>query len=123
MPSDTYIAADPRESSLAGARAWFAERGLTRPRRGKWIAGVGAGFARRYDWNPLVVRLVIIASIMLPGPQGLAYMALWFLMPRDPESATSRNAAPLVRHTRAGGAGLRSLSSGQAIGRGAATGR
>ena len=88
MPSDTYIAADPRESSLAGARAWFAERGLTRPRRGQWIAGVGAGFARRYDWNPLVVRLVIIASIVLPGSQVLAYVALWILMPRDPESTT-----------------------------------
>jgi phage shock protein PspC (stress-responsive transcriptional regulator) len=88
MPSDTYIAADPRESSLAGARAWFAERGLTRPRRGKWIAGVGAGFARRYDWNPLVVRLVIIASIVLPGSQVLAYVALWVLMPRDPEPTT-----------------------------------
>ena len=48
----------------------------------------GAGFARRYDWNPLVVRLVIIASIVLPGSQVLAYVALWILMPRDPESTT-----------------------------------
>ncbi len=86
MSANSYTEADPRESSLAGARAWFAQRGLTRPRRGKWIAGVAAGFARRYEWNPLVVRLLIVASIFLPGPQILAYVALWILMPRDPKS-------------------------------------
>ena len=79
--------ADPSESSLAGARAWFAERGLTRPRRGKWVAGVAAGFARRYDWNPLVVRLLVVASFILPGSQVVAYVVLLVLMPRDPEAA------------------------------------
>ena len=87
MSSNSYTAADPRESSIAGAREWFARRGLTRPRRGKWIAGVAAGFARRFDWNPLVVRLIVIASVVLPGSQVLAYVALWILMPRDPESS------------------------------------
>ncbi len=86
MATDAYINADPRESSLAGARAWFAERGLTRPRRGKWIAGVAAGFARRFGWNPLVVRLLVIASIVLPGSQVLAYFILWILMPRDADA-------------------------------------
>jgi phage shock protein C len=85
MSTNSYTEADPRRSSLRGARFWFAERGLTRPRHGKWIAGVAAGFARRYNWNPLVVRLVIIASLALPGPQALAYLALWILMPRDPK--------------------------------------
>ena len=85
MSANSYTEADPTESSLAGARAWFAQRGLTRPRRGKWIAGVAAGFARRYEWNPLVVRLLIVASFFLPGPQILAYVALWILMPRDPK--------------------------------------
>ena len=86
MSANSYTEADPSESSLAGARAWFAQRGLTRPRRGKWIAGVAAGFARRYEWNPLVMRLLIVASILLPGPQILVYVALWILMPRDPKS-------------------------------------
>lgn len=75
------------ESSLDGARAWFSKRGLTRPRHGKWIAGVAAGFARRYEWNPLVVRLIIVASVILPGSQVLAYLALWVLMPRDTADA------------------------------------
>jgi phage shock protein PspC (stress-responsive transcriptional regulator) len=86
MSANSYIEANPRDSSTAGARAWFAKRGLTRPRRGKWIAGVAAGFARRYDWNPLVVRLIILASLALPGPQAIAYVALWILMPRDAET-------------------------------------
>jgi phage shock protein PspC (stress-responsive transcriptional regulator) len=74
------------DSTLAGARAWFARHGLTRPRRGKWIAGVCAGFARRYGWNPLVVRLLVLASIILPGSQVIAYVVLWILMPRDLET-------------------------------------
>jgi phage shock protein C len=86
MPANSYTEADPRHSSPAGARAWFAQHGLTRPRQGKWIGGVAAGFARRYSWNPLIVRLVILASFALPGPQAVAYVALWILMPRDPKS-------------------------------------
>ena len=85
MAANPRREADPTESSLAGARAWFARRGLTRPRRGKWVAGVAAGLARRYDWNPLVVRLLILASIVLPGSQVVVYVALWILMPRDPK--------------------------------------
>jgi phage shock protein PspC (stress-responsive transcriptional regulator) len=85
MSANSYTEADPRNSSPAGARAWFAQRGLTRPREGRWLAGVAAGFARRYNWNPLVVRLVILASFALPGTQVVAYVALWILMPSDPE--------------------------------------
>jgi hypothetical protein len=41
---------DPRVVT-AGARAWFAERGLTR--RGAKVDRRGGGwFRRRYDWNP-----------------------------------------------------------------------
>ena len=93
MSANSYTQADPRASTLAGARAWFTESGLTRPLRGKngrggsrWIAGVSAGIARRYEWNPLVVRLLVIASFILPGPGLLAYVALWILMPRDPHA-------------------------------------
>ena len=94
--STSHIDTDPSESSVQGARAWFARRGLTRPRRGRWLAGVCAAFARRYDWNPLVVRLLVIASIVVPGSQALAYIALWVLMPRDP---TAGEASPEVPST------------------------
>ena len=69
------------DSSLDGARAWFAHKGLTRPRDGRVLAGVAAGFARRYDINPLVARIGAVASIIFLSP--IFYVGAWILMPRD----------------------------------------
>lgn len=55
---------------------------LTRPRDGTVIAGVCAGLADRFGWNVGLVRLVFLLSCLLPGPQFLAYVALWIIMPR-----------------------------------------
>ena len=35
------------DASLSGARAWFAENGLSRPRDGRVVGGVAAAFSRR----------------------------------------------------------------------------
>jgi phage shock protein PspC (stress-responsive transcriptional regulator) len=56
---------------------------LVRPRRGRVLAGVCAGIARRYGWSPWGVRLVFLASCLLPGPQIVLYIALWILMPKE----------------------------------------
>ena len=58
-------------------------RTLTRPRKGRWIAGVCAGLARRFDTSPLLVRLVFVVSCLLPGPQILLYLVLWVIMPSE----------------------------------------
>lgn len=55
---------------------------LTRPREGTIIAGVCAGLAERFGWNPTVVRLLFLLSCLLPGPQFIAYLVLWLIMPR-----------------------------------------
>lgn len=47
------------------------------------IAGVCAGLARRFGWNPTLVRLAFVVSCVLPGPQFLIYIALWILMPKQ----------------------------------------
>jgi phage shock protein PspC (stress-responsive transcriptional regulator) len=60
---------------------------LSRPRRRRVIAGVCAGIARRYGVSPWLVRVGFIVSCLLPGPQILAYIALWILMPKDPRAA------------------------------------
>jgi phage shock protein PspC (stress-responsive transcriptional regulator) len=86
MTSATHPPIDIHESSLPGARAWFAEKGLTRPRKGRVLAGVAAGLARRYDLNRLVARLVVIAGVLLLTP--IAYIAAWILMPNDATVAT-----------------------------------
>lgn len=56
---------------------------LSRPRRGKVIAGVCAGIARRLGVSATLVRLLFVVSLLLPGPQILLYAALWILLPRD----------------------------------------
>ena len=72
---------DVHDNSLAGARAWFAQKGLSRPREGRLLAGVSAGFARRYDINPLVARLLGILGVVVLSP--LMYVAAWVLMPNE----------------------------------------
>ena len=47
------------------------------------IGGVCAGIARRFDWNPTVVRVVAVASILIPGPQFLAYLICWAVIPNE----------------------------------------
>lgn len=71
----------PSDASLGGARSWFAERGLSRPRHNRLLGGVAAGLARRYDVNPLVMRVLAVLSALIVSP--LLYIALWVLMPRD----------------------------------------
>ncbi len=57
---------------------------LTRPREGKMIAGVCAGLAERFGWSANVVRLLFVLSCLLPGPQLVIYLVLWFIMPKRP---------------------------------------
>jgi phage shock protein C len=78
---------DTHDNSLAGARAWFAQKGLSRPREGRLLAGVCAGFARRYDINPLVARLLGVLGVLVLSP--LIYVAAWILMPSDTSGASA----------------------------------
>jgi len=61
----------------------MASTSLARPRRGKLVAGVCAGLARRFDVSPTLVRVLFVVSCVLPGPQVLLYLALWILMPPE----------------------------------------
>jgi phage shock protein C len=81
MPVATQPQIDVHDNSLAGARAWFAQNGLSRPRDGRLLAGICAGFARRYDINPLVARLLGILGVVVLSP--LVYVAAWVLMPNE----------------------------------------
>lgn len=56
---------------------------LVRPARGRVIAGVCAGLARRFDVSPWLVRLLFVVSCVLPGPQFLLYVGLWILVPSE----------------------------------------
>jgi len=56
---------------------------IFRPRQGRILGGVCAGIARRFDWNPTTVRVVAVASILIPGPQVLAYLICWAVIPNE----------------------------------------
>jgi phage shock protein PspC (stress-responsive transcriptional regulator) len=56
---------------------------LSRPRNDRWIAGVCAGLARRFGMKPGLVRLLAVLSCLLPGPQFIAYIVLWIVLPNE----------------------------------------
>ena len=56
---------------------------LRRDSRNKVIAGVCAGIARRYGFSRNGLRLAFVVSCVLPGPQFIAYLLLWLLIPAD----------------------------------------
>lgn len=64
---------------------------LRRPRHGRLIGGVCAALADRFGWNVSVVRLVAVLSLLLPGPQLLAYLVAWVVIPgeREPGPASA----------------------------------
>jgi phage shock protein PspC (stress-responsive transcriptional regulator) len=55
---------------------------LVRPRR-RVIGGVCAALARRFGVSPTLVRVLFVASCLLPGPQVLLYAALWIIFPSE----------------------------------------
>ena len=56
---------------------------LRRDSRNKLVAGVCAGIARRYGLSRGGLRVAFLVSCVLPGPQFVAYLLLWILIPAD----------------------------------------
>jgi phage shock protein PspC (stress-responsive transcriptional regulator) len=72
---------------LPETRQRLAQQGLVRPRRGRIVAGVCAGLARRFGVSATLVRVLFALSIVLPGPQIVVYLLLWILMPKEPRGS------------------------------------
>jgi phage shock protein C len=74
-----------------------AREGLVRPREGRMIGGVCAGFARRYGWDVALVRLVVVAAALFGcGTPFLAYIIAWVVMPNEPFTFNVPMSAPPV---------------------------
>ena len=56
---------------------------LRRDTQHKLIGGVCAGIARRYGLSRNGLRIAFVISCVLPGPQFVAYLLLWVLIPAD----------------------------------------
>lgn len=61
---------------------------LVRPRHGRMIAGVCAGLAERFGTSATTMRVIALLSCLLPGPQFVAYLVLWVIMPSEEEKRT-----------------------------------
>ena len=61
----------------------MASNALVRPHRGRIVGGVCVAVARRFDLSPTIVRLLFVLSMFLPGPQILAYLVLWIVVPSE----------------------------------------
>ena len=68
-------------------------RPFFRPAAGRMLGGVCAAIADYFGWERTVVRLLVVASIFLPGPQVLAYLVLWLIVPSEERYWQRRGAA------------------------------
>lgn len=56
---------------------------LKRNTNNKWIAGVCSGLGERFGLGAGLVRFLFVLSCLLPGPQFIAYILLWILIPKQ----------------------------------------
>jgi phage shock protein C len=64
---------------------WGRQGSLMRPRVGRKIAGVCAGFALQYGFDVTLLRiLLVLVVVMGAGTPLIAYIAAWVLMPEAP---------------------------------------
>lgn len=61
--------------------------GLYRPSDGRMIGGVCAALARRFGMSVGTVRIIAVLSCLLPGPQFVAYLILWIMIPSEEKYA------------------------------------
>jgi len=80
---------DANHCAYCGTRVGgvMARKKLIRPRVGRKIAGVCAGFAEYLDLDVTVVRLVWLLVGVMTGVGLLSYPIAWIVMPEEPEGA------------------------------------
>lgn len=58
---------------------------LVRPRYGRAIGGVCAGFAQHFGWDVVLVRILLCVLVLFGcGTPILAYLIAWIVMPNEP---------------------------------------
>jgi len=48
----------------------------------KWLGGVCSGFAHYFDIDPIIVRLIFAAMLLLAGVGLIAYIIAWIVIPK-----------------------------------------
>jgi phage shock protein PspC (stress-responsive transcriptional regulator) len=93
-PTGTLIGMDSSDVKVTLKDMW--ETRPSRPRDDRKFAGVGAAIARRYDLDPVLVRVGLVAAAFTGVGVGL-YIAGWILLPDEPTdgSVPRRRRPPL----------------------------
>jgi len=66
---------------------------LVRSTNDRKIAGVCAGLADYFDLDPTIVRVIWLLATLIPGPNIIAYLILWLVLPEGQTRAYPRSAA------------------------------
>ena len=93
---------DDRFCSRCGARTGVGQvldghRPLMLDKQNKKIAGVCSGFARYFDVDVILVRVLWLAVALGTGVGFLAYLAAWIIMPSDRGMVLQTSFAPAPR--------------------------
>jgi phage shock protein C len=67
---------------------------LYRSRDERMLAGVCGGLGAYLGVDPTLVRILTVASLFLPGPQLIAYLVAWIIVPEEPYVAPAPAAPP-----------------------------
>ena len=67
---------------------------LRRPRTGRVIGGVCAALATRFGWDVTLLRVLAVASLLLPGPQLIFYVIAWIVIPGESTAPAPVVSAP-----------------------------
>lgn len=70
--------------------------GVRRDPDDRWVAGVCAGLARRWNVDPVVVRVGLVVLTMLSGIGVVAYLVAWMLVPQADGPSVAETA--VARH-------------------------
>ena len=68
---------------------------LVRPRYGRAVGGVCAGFAQQYGWDVVLVRILLCVLVLFGcGTPIIAYLIAWVVMPNEPYYFSAPPVAP-----------------------------
>lgn len=66
----------------------MAQKRLYRSESDMMIGGVAAGIAEYFDFDPTIIRLLLVLSLVFAGTPIIAYIIAWIVIP--PESAVKK---------------------------------
>ena len=72
---------NPGDARPDASEVPLIERKLRRSSTDRMVAGVLGGIGETYGINSTLLRILFVASVLLPGPQLIFYFVMWLIMP------------------------------------------